>query len=53
MAFGIICLLALENRPMEEITEVVRFCTDLGLPVRLADLGLADVSNADLLRVGQ
>lgn len=53
VAFGIICLLVLENRPMDEIAEAARFCADLGLPVRLADLGLADVSNADLLRVGQ
>ncbi len=53
VAFGIICLLVLENRALPEIEEAVRFCADLGLPVRLSDLGLADVSDADLLRVGE
>ncbi|MDB6454088.1 glycerol dehydrogenase [Falsirhodobacter sp. 20TX0035] len=53
VAFGVLCLLALENRPQEEFAEAARFCHDIGLPVRLADLGLADVSDADLLRVGE
>lgn len=53
VAFGIICLLVLENRPLEEIAEVVHFCSDINLPVRLSDLGLSDVSDADLLRVGE
>ncbi len=53
VAFGIIGLLVLENRDPQEIAEAIRFCADIGLPVRLADLGLGDVSNADLLRVGE
>lgn len=53
VAFGIICLLVLENRAPAEIEEAVRFCHAIGLPVRLADLDLADVSDADLLRVGE
>lgn len=53
VAFGIVCLLVLENRDMAEIEEAVRFCHFLGLPVRLADLGLGAVSDADLLRVGE
>ncbi|WP_136683917.1 glycerol dehydrogenase [Falsirhodobacter xinxiangensis] len=53
VAFGIIGLLVLENRALPEIEEAVRFCHAIGLPVRLADLGLGDVSNADLLRVGE
>lgn len=52
VAFGIICLLVLENRAMPEIEEAVRFCHAVGLPVRLGDLGLSDATNADLLRVG-
>ena len=53
VAFGIICLLVLENRAFTEIEETIDFCAFLGLPTRLADLGLADVSDADLLRVGE
>lgn len=53
VAFGIICLLVLENRERAEIHEAVTFCHALGLPVRLADLGLADISAAELLRVGE
>lgn len=53
VAFGIICLLVLENRPMEEIQEAVTFCAAIGLPVTLADLGLAKVTLEELLRVGE
>jgi glycerol dehydrogenase len=52
VAFGIICLMALENRPPEELNEALDFCIDLGLPTTLADLGLKDVSEADLAKVG-
>lgn len=52
VAFGIVCLLVLENRPMEEITEAVRFCAAIGLPVTLGDLELGDVTDDDLMRVG-
>lgn len=53
VAFGIIGLLVLENRDPKEIEETILFCADIGLPVRLADLGLGDVSDTDLLRVGE
>ncbi len=52
VAIGILCLLVLENRSLPEIEETARFCDFIGLPTRLADLGLADVSDADLLAVG-
>ena len=38
VAFGILCLLVLENRPPAEFAEAARFCHDIGLPTRLADL---------------
>ncbi|WP_337270166.1 glycerol dehydrogenase [Oryzifoliimicrobium ureilyticus] len=52
VAFGVICLLVLENRPPEELHEAIDFCIDLGLPATLSDLGLKDVSPADLAKVG-
>lgn len=53
VAFGVICLLVLENRQPEELREAINFCLDVGLPVTLAGLGLAQVSKADLTKVGQ
>lgn len=53
VAFGIICLLVLENRPPEELYEAIDFCIDIGLPVTLAELGLENVSAQDLAKVGE
>jgi glycerol dehydrogenase len=53
VAFGVICLLVLEGRPYEEIASVVRFCRVLGLPTRLADLNLGNVTARDLGRVAE
>ncbi|KQT52457.1 MULTISPECIES: glycerol dehydrogenase [unclassified Aureimonas] len=53
VAFGVLCLLVLENRPPEEFAEALSFCRDLGLPTKLADLGLGDVSATDMARVGE
>ena len=40
VAFGTLCLLMLENRPLREIRETIVFCQELGLPSTLHDLGL-------------
>jgi glycerol dehydrogenase len=53
VAFGVICLLVLENRPPVELQEALDFCIDLGLPTTMADLGLKDVSSTELARVGK
>lgn len=44
VAYGLIVQLVVEGRPTEEIEQVVRFCRAVGLPTRLADLGLVDLS---------
>lgn len=51
VAFGTICQLVMENRPMEEIDQVVQFCKDMGLPTTLADLGIEDVGQENLMKV--
>ena len=38
VAFGVIVQLVAENRPFEEISEVLNFCMSVGLPVTLEDL---------------
>lgn len=53
VAFGTIAMLVLEKRPQCELDEVVKFCKTVGLPTTLAELGFADISRQDLLRVAQ
>ncbi len=53
VAFGTICQLVMENRPMDEIHEVLGFCRRVGLPMVLADLGLGDVGEEDLMAVAK
>ena len=49
VAFGLIVQLKLERAP--ELGRVLEFCRSVGLPTSLADLRLADVDDADLMRV--
>jgi len=53
VAFGVLCLLMLEGRPLAEIREMTLFCRSVGLPTRLADLNLAAITPADLERVAE
>ena len=40
VGFGVICQLMFENSPIEEIDTVLKFMTDVGLPVTLKQLGV-------------
>ncbi|MCM6775254.1 glycerol dehydrogenase [Nocardia sp. CDC159] len=42
VAFGVLTQLVLEGAPAAEVETVLGFCTAVGLPTTLADLGLAD-----------
>ncbi|MFT4132353.1 glycerol dehydrogenase [Labrys sp. (in: a-proteobacteria)] len=53
VAFGVLCLLMLEGRPLAEIEETARFCKSLGLPATLADLRLGKATAADIERVAK
>jgi glycerol dehydrogenase len=53
VAFGVLCLLMLEGRPLAEIDETARFCRALGLPTRLADLNLGKATPGDIERVAE
>ena len=46
-------LLFLTKRPAALIDEVYRFCVAVGLPTTLADIGLDDPSDADLMKVAE
>lgn len=53
VAFGTITQLVLENRPMNEIIDAIKFCKACGLPVCLKDLGLDQVSSDKLMEAAK
>ncbi|MCG6880575.1 MAG: glycerol dehydrogenase [Deltaproteobacteria bacterium] len=53
VAFGTVCQLVMENRPIEEINEVLSFCRSVGLPTMLKDLRLENASKEDLMKVAK
>lgn len=53
VAFGTISQLVLENRTLEEIAGIIAFCQSIGLPTRLADLGITDSDDEDLMKAAE
>lgn len=53
VAFSTIAQLVLENAESEEINEVLAFCTAVGLPICLPDIGVEHVTYEELLAVAQ
>lgn len=53
VAFGTLVQLVLENAPDQEIDEVINFCIDVGLPVTLEDMGIAEIKEEDLMEVAE
>jgi glycerol dehydrogenase len=51
VAFGTLVQLVLENSAKSEIDEVLSFCTQVGLPVTLAEIGLEELSGEMLERI--
>jgi glycerol dehydrogenase len=48
VAFGLLVQLVLEGAPDATMNQVLTFCDDVGLPIRLADIGLASVTRDQL-----
>lgn len=53
VAFGTLAMLMLTDRDPELINTVYRFCLELGLPTTLADIGLENVSDEDLMKAAE
>lgn len=53
VAFATIVQLVMEDRPTDEIFEVIGFCESVGLPTTLDDLGLKDITEEQLRRVAE
>lgn len=53
VAFGTIVQMVLENKPLEELSKVIRFCKKLGLPTCFSDLGIQGISDAQLMAAAE
>lgn len=53
VSFGVITQLVLENAPMEELEEVIKFCVDIGLPVTLEQLGVKEITDDKIKKVAK
>jgi len=53
VAFGTLTQMVLEGRSTEEIDEVLDFCDSVGLPYDLAQMGLEDAGEEELLEVAK
>lgn len=53
VSFGLASMLMLEDRSIQQIDTVYDFCLSVGLPITLADVGLAGVDRADLRKVAE
>ena len=53
VAIGTLASLFLTDKPMDVIKEVFSFCETVGLPTTLGDIGLSDISDADLMKVAE
>ncbi len=53
VAFGTLVQLVLENACEEELEEVMEFCIEVGLPVTLAELGIKEVKQEQIMEVAR
>jgi glycerol dehydrogenase len=53
VAFGILCQLMLENKPEEQIVELMHFYRTIGLPVSLFDMGCREVRDHEIRQSAQ
>lgn len=53
VAFGTLAQLVLENAVSEELEEVMGFCTSLGLPICLEDIGVKEITEDELYQVAE
>ena len=51
--FGVLVQLIVEGAPMEEIEELYDFYNEVGLPTTFADLGIADATDEDIMKVAE
>lgn len=53
VAFGTLVQLVMEERSKDEIEEVLNFCIDVGLPVTLSQIGIAEIKEDEIWKIAQ
>lgn len=53
VSFGTLCQLVLENRDWDEVVEVMDFCTKVGLPITMAQIGVSEPTPERIRRVAE
>ncbi|MHB8916849.1 MAG: glycerol dehydrogenase [Desulfocucumaceae bacterium] len=53
VSFGTITQLVMENRPMNEMEEVLSFCASIGLPVTLEEINVTEVTREKIMKVAE
>ena len=53
VAFGVLCQMVLENRPMDELRQIIDFCKAVGLPLTLQQLGLGRTGDDALMQAAK
>lgn len=53
VAIGTLASLFLTDKPSELIDEVYTFCEQIGLPIRLGEIGLENITDEELMKVAQ
>ena len=53
VAFGTLAQLIMENRPDEDLQEILDFCNAVGLPVTLKQLGCTEVTEEKIMEVAK
>jgi glycerol dehydrogenase len=53
VAFGVLVQMVMEGRPTEEVRDLLNFYRQIGLPTRLADLGVSNPTDEELADVAE
>ncbi len=53
VAFGVLTQLVLEGRPSKDVEEVLDFCSCVGLPICLEDVGISNPTRDDIRQVAE
>jgi len=53
VAFGTLVQLVLEDMPEEELAEIIEFCIEVGLPVTMKELGVAELTDEKCMAVAE
>lgn len=53
VAFGTLVQMVMENRSRNELTEVIHFCREVGLPVTLEEIGISEITEEKIMNVAK